>query len=335
MQEIAAHRKETLVGHLSIFNEITGLGKRPMDGKPYGGYYTQVEVKEIVAYALKRHITVIPEIELPGHSTAALAAYPELGCTGEKIEVATTWGIYPNVYCPKENTFDFLEDVLDEVLELFPSKYIHIGGDEAPKKNWKKCDHCQKLIKEKGLKNEKGLQSYFITRIEKYLNNKGRNIIGWDEILEGGLAPNATVMSWRGIKGAIKSAKQNHNVIMTPTSHCYFDYYQFKGKDKTQPIAYGRYLPLKKVYHFNPIPNELTLEERKYVLGAQVNLWTEYVKTPEQVEFMTFPRIAALSEAIWSENKNKNYNYFTSRLAKFNNRLQLLQVNVAKKRTVK
>jgi hexosaminidase len=219
LQEIAAYRKETLMGHYS---------KKPQryDGKRYGGFYTQAQIKDIVAYAENRFVTIIPEIEMPGHSQAAIAAYPELGCLGEQAEVATEWGVFEHIYCSKDETFDFLEDVLDEVMALFPSKYIHIGGDEAPKSKWKACKVCQQRIKDEGLKDEHELQSYFILRIEKYLNSKGRQIIGWDEILEGGLAPNATVMSWRGTDGAIEAAKQRHNVILTPVSHCYFDYYQ-------------------------------------------------------------------------------------------------------------
>lgn len=320
LQEIAAYRKETLVGHY-------GNQSHKFDGKRYGGYYTQEEVKEIVKYAQDRFITVIPEIEMPGHSQAAIAAYPELGCTGEQIEVATVWGVTDGVYCTKEINFEFLENVLDEVLELFPSEYIHIGGDEAPKKNWKKCKDCQKRIKEEGLKDEHELQNYFITRIEKYLNNKGRQIIGWDEILEGGLAPNATVMSWRGINGAIEAAKQHHNVVMTPNSHCYFDHYQ--SESANEPLAIGGYLPLEKVYSYDPIPEELTTEEAKYVLGAQGNVWTEYMPSSSQVEYMIFPRIFAMSEVGWTNLNNKNYNAFVPRVKHFFNRLEKLDYNYA------
>ena len=320
LQEIAAFRNETLVGHYSD-------QPHKFDGKTYGGFYTQEEVKDVVAYAKSRFVTVIPEIELPGHAQAAIAAYPELGCTGEQVEVVTKWGVYEEIYCPKEETFTFLENVLDEVLALFPSKYIHIGGDEAPKTRWKNCDHCQALIKKEGLKDEHELQSYFISRIEAYLNSKGRQIIGWDEILEGGLAPNATVMSWRGINGAIEAAKQHHNVIMTPTSHCYFDYYQSENED--EPIAIGGFLPLEKVYSFNPIPDELNEEESKYVLGAQGNIWTEYIKTSEHVEYMVFPRILAMSEVVWSKQENKNYADFVKRVENFHERLDALNINYA------
>ena len=320
LQEIAAFRNETLIGHYSD-------QPHQFDDKKYGGYYTQDEVKEIVAYAQSRFVTVIPEIELPGHSQAAIAAYPELGCTENQVEVATKWGVFEDIYCPKEETFAFLEDVLDEVLALFPSKYIHIGGDEAPKTRWKNCKHCQALIKKEGLKDEHELQSYFISRIEKYLNTKGRQIIGWDEILEGGLAPNATVMSWRGINGAIEAAKQHHNVVMTPTSHCYFDYYQSENDD--EPIAIGGFLPLEKVYSFNPIPDELNEQEAKYVLGAQGNIWTEYMKTSEHVEYMAFPRVLAMSEVVWSKQENKNYPDFVKRVENFHKRLDALNINYA------
>ena len=320
LQEIAAFRNETLVGHYN--NQ-----PHQFDGKKYGGFYTQEQIKEVVAYANTRQVTIIPEIEMPGHSQAAIAAYPALGCTGEQAEVATKWGVFDEVYCPKESTFKFLEDVIDEVLTLFPGKYIHIGGDEAPKTNWKKCAHCQRLIKEKGLKDEHGLQSYFIARMEKYINTKGKQIIGWDEILEGGLAPNATVMSWRGTSGAIEAAKEGHDVILTPGSHCYFDHYQ--SEDENEPLAIGGFLPLEKVYHFNPIPKELTEEESKYVLGAQGNVWTEYMKTEKQVEYMAFPRAVALSEVVWSSPENKNYSDFINRLEQYQKRLDQLDVNYA------
>jgi hexosaminidase len=297
------------------------------DGEKYGGFYAQEEIKDIVKYASQRQITIIPEIEMPGHSQAAIAAYPELGCTGEQIEVATKWGVFEDIYCPKETTFKFLEDVIDEVVALFPGKYIHIGGDEAPKTKWKTCAHCQSLIKTKGLKDEHGLQSYFITRMGKYINSKGKQIIGWDEILEGGLAPNATVMSWRGTSGAVEAAKQKHNVILTPNSHCYFDHYQ--SDSESEPLAIGGFLPLEKVYQLNPIPEELTKEEEKKVLGAQGNVWTEYMTTPEQVEYMVFPRAIALAEVIWSAKENRNYKEFVNRLVHFNRRLDIMNVNYA------
>ncbi|CAL2055163.1 beta-N-acetylhexosaminidase [Tenacibaculum sp. 190524A05c] len=320
LQEIAAFRDETLIGH---YNDQP----QQFDGKKYGGYYTQKEIKEIVKYASERFVEIIPEIEMPGHSQAAIAAYPELGCTGEKVEVATKWGVFDEVYCPSETTFKFLEDVIDEVVELFPGKYIHIGGDETPKTKWKNSTFCQELIKEKNLKDENGLQSYFISRMEKYINSQGKQIIGWDEILEGGLAPNATVMSWRGNEGAIKGAKEHHNVILTPLSHCYFDYYQ--SENENEPLAIGGFLPLEKVYSFNPIPEELTKEESKYVLGAQGNVWTEYMKTPEKVEYMAFPRAIALAEVLWSKPEHKNFEDFKNRLIQFQDRLTSKKINFA------
>ena len=320
LNEVAAFRKETLIGHYSD-------QPHQFDGKIYGGFYTQEQIKALVKYAQERHITIIPEIEMPGHSQAAIAAYPELGCSGETVEVATKWGVFEEIYCTKDETFNFIEDVLDEVLELFPSEYIHIGGDEAPKTRWKACEKCQTRIKTEGLKDEHELQNYFISRIEKYLNSKGRQIIGWDEILEGGLAPNATVMSWRGLEGAVEAAKQHHHVIMTPTSHCYFDYYQ--SENDGEPLAIGGFLPLEKVYGFDPIPTDLTKEESGYVLGAQGNVWTEYLQTEDQVEYMVFPRILAMSEVVWTPDEKKIYFDFISRVENFNERFEALNINYA------
>lgn len=321
LQEIAAFRDQTLIGSYNA-------DPQQFDGKRYGGFYTQEEIKDVVAYAQNRHVTIIPEIEMPGHAQAAISAYPELGCTGEQMNVAETWGVFDHIFCSKDETFEFLENVLDEVLELFPSTYIHIGGDEAPKTHWEKCPNCQKRIKEEGLKDEHELQNYFITRIENYLNSKGRQIIGWDEILEGGLAPNATVMSWRGTQGAIEAAKQHHNVIMTPTSHCYFDYKQSDNED--EPLANsGGFLPLEKVYSFNPIPEELNEEESKYVLGGQGNIWTEYIPNEKQLEYMAFPRILAMSEVLWSPTDKKNYPDFVARVDNFHQRLDALDINYA------
>jgi hexosaminidase len=303
LTEIGAWRKGSMVGH---YND------QKFDTLRYGGFYTQNEIKEVVAYAKERHITVVPEIEMPGHSLAALAAYPEFSCTGGPFEVANVWGVLEDVYCPKEETFAFLEDVLTEVMALFPSEYIHIGGDECPKIRWKNCAYCQNLMREKGLKDEHELQSYFIQRIEKFVNSKGRKIIGWDEILEGGLAPNAAVMSWRGTEGGIAAAKEKHFVVMTPGSHCYFDHYQ--GDPKNEPVAIGGYTNLEKVYGFNPIPKELSTEEAQYILGAQANVWTEYMKTPEHVEYMIMPRMAALSEVLWGTSIPDLYKNFEKRL---------------------
>lgn len=313
LQEIAAWRKETLIGHYSD-------QPHQFDGKRYGGYYTQEEVREIVKYAAARNINVIPEIEMPGHSLAALSAYPELGCSGGPYEVATKWGIFEEVFCPTEATFQFLEDVIDEVVSLFPGKYIHIGGDECPKESWKKSAFCQKLIKEKGLKDEHELQSYFITRMEKYINSKGKQIIGWDEILEGGLAPNATVMSWRGVSGGIEAANAGHDVIMTPGSHCYFDHYQSEALG--EPLAIGGYTPLQKVYHWNPVPLKLSADKHKFIIGGQANVWTEYIPAFEKVEYMAFARGMAMAEALWGSSKdypdflmrfNLHHNYWSAR----------------------
>lgn len=319
----AAFRNETLIGH---YND----SPQKYDGKTYGGFYTQEEIKEIVEFASQHNVTIIPEIEMPGHAQAAISAYPELGCTGKAVEVATKWGVFENIYCPNQNTFTFLQDVLIEVIALFPGEYIHIGGDEAPKTQWQKCDHCQQLIEKHNLKDEHGLQSYFIREMEAFINSKGKKIIGWDEILEGGLAPNATVMSWRGTEGGIEAAKQQHDVIMTPTSHAYFDYYQSENPD--EPLAIGGFLPLKKVYSFNPLPDDLNEEEKQYILGAQGNVWTEYMKTEEQVEYMAFPRMLAMSEVVWSgpsENIDHDYTNFLARLELFMERLDVRNINYA------
>ncbi len=318
-----AFREETRIGHYEDKPEL-------YDGKRYGGFYTQEDIKEVVAFAATQNVTIIPEIEMPGHAQAAISSYPELGCTGAQIPVATTWGVFEDIFCPKEETFTFLENVLSEVISLFPGEYIHIGGDEAPKTRWKNCAHCQQLIIDRNLIDENGLQSYFIHRIEEFVNSKGKKIIGWDEILEGGLAPNATVMSWRGMQGGIDAAKQKHDVIMTPVSHCYFDYYQSENLD--EPNAIGGFLPLKKVYSFNPIPAELNQEEAKHILGAQGNLWTEYIPTEKQIEYMVFPRILAMSEIDWSgpsTNFETDYPDFFSRIEGFMKRLDALNINYA------
>lgn len=319
LTQIGSKRSQTIAGH-------NNDSPTKFDGVPYGGFYTQEQIKEIVAYAQERFITVIPEIELPGHALAAIAAYPELSCDpSKKYEVGTKWGVFEDVFCPTEKTFGFLEDVLTEVMALFPSKYIHIGGDECPKEAWKKSAFCQELIKKEGLKDEHELQSYFIRRIEKFLNSKGRNIIGWDEILEGGLAPNATVMSWRGIEGGIEAAKQNHDVIMTPGSHCYFDYYQ--ADPETEPLAIGGLLTLEKVYSYEPTPDALTPEQAKHILGAQGNIWTEYMKTTDYIEYMAYPRAVALAEVTWSPKSARNFDNFVTRLTQHFKRLDNLKVN--------
>lgn len=305
LTEVGAWRNGSMIGHYS---------DQKFDDKRYGGFYTQEEIKDVVAYAAQRHITIVPEIEMPGHAVAALAAYPEYSCTGGPFEVGKTWGVLDDVFCPKDETFTFLENILTEVMTLFPSEYIHIGGDECPKIRWKNCSHCQKRMKDENLKDEHELQSYFIQRIEKFVNSNGRKIIGWDEILEGGLAPNAAVMSWRGTEGGITAAKQKHYVVMSPGSHCYFDHYQ--GNPKNEPIAFGGYTPVEKVYAFNPTPKELTSEEANYILGAQANLWTEYIETPSHVEYMIFPRILALSEVVWGTSNPTNFSDFQKRMIK-------------------
>jgi hexosaminidase len=322
LQEVAAYRKETLIGHYS--NQ-----PHQFDGKKYGGYYTQEEIREVVEYAGQRHITVVPEIEMPGHSLAALSAYPHLGCTGGPYEAATKWGVFNDVYCAgKESTFTFLQDVLDEVMSLFPSEYIHVGGDECPKERWKKCEHCQKRMRNEKLKDEHELQSYFIQRIEKYLNSKGRKLIGWDEILEGGLAPNATVMSWRGESGGIAAAKSGHNVVMSPGFALYFDHYQ--ARTENEPVAIGGFTPLRKVYEYDPTPPSLNSEEAQHILGAQANVWTEYIPTTEHVEYMVYPRALALAEVVWSPRETRNWDNFYERVNKHLSLLASWKVNYRK-----
>lgn len=319
LTEVGAWRDSTLVGHYG-----TGI----YDDERYGGYYTQDEIRDVVEYARKRHVTIVPEIEMPGHASAALAAYPKLGCIeGKDYHVKTTWGIFEDIYCPSEQTFTFLKNVLTEVMDLFPSKYIHIGGDEAPKAQWKSSKLAQQVIDREGLKNEHQLQSYFITRIEQFLNARGREIIGWDEILEGGLAPNATVMSWRGMEGGVKAAQKHHDVIMTPTSHLYFDYYQ--ANPQTEPLAIGGFSPVKQVYTFDPIPEELSEKESEFVMGAQGNLWTEYIHSGDKVEYMAYPRAAALAEVTWSPKSKRNWTGFWRRLQTHFKRLEVLDVNAA------
>lgn len=314
-------RKETMIA--KNFDPYKG------DGIPYGGYYTQEQIKEVVAYAAARHITVVPEIEMPGHSMAAIAAYPQFSCKGGPFEVLTKWGVSEDVFCTKDSTFYFLQDVLDEVMALFPSKYIHIGGDECPKDTWHHCPNCQSVMSKNSLKTEEQLQSYFIQRIEIYLNSKGRQVIGWDEILEGGLAPNAAVMSWRGVDGGIAAARQGHNVVMTPGAYCYFDHYQ--GNKNTEPLAIGGYTPISKVYSYNPVPEDsLRPELRHYVLGAQGNVWTEYIITPQQVEYMACPRMAALAEVLWTRKSLRNYEDFKHRLTDHFKLLDRWNVNYSK-----
>lgn len=319
LTEIGAWRDSTLVGH---------YGSGIYDGERYGGYYSQEEIKEIVEYAQKRHITIIPEIEMPGHASAALASYPELGCVeGKDYQVKTRWGIFEDIFCPSDQTFTFLENVLTEVMQLFPSEYIHIGGDEAPKNQWEESPLAQQVIQRENLEDEHELQSYFITRIEQFLNRHGRQIIGWDEILEGGLAPNATVMSWRGTKGGIEAAKQSHNVVMTPNSHLYLDRYQ--ADPESEPLTIRGFTTLQKTYAYEPVPKELSEEESKYILGAQGNAWTEYMHSGKKVEYMAYPRASALAEINWSPQSHRDWDSFHQRLQKHFKRFEVLGVNAA------
>ncbi len=348
--EIKKYPKLTTVGakrNGTIIGRYPGTGN---DNKPYSGFYTQEEIKEVVRYAKERFIDVIPEIEMPGHASAAIAAYPELSCFPKKsteipanmisnksVEeqkngriklVQETWGVFDDVFCAgKEETFTFLQNVIDEVMPLFPSTYLHIGGDECPKTHWKICPDCQKRMKENNLKDEHELQSWFVQRMEKYLNSKNKTLIGWDEILEGGLAPNAVVMSWRGETGGIEAAKQKHKVIMTPGNPLYFDHSQSENEDS---VTIGGYNPIEKVYAYDPIPKELTEEEGKYILGAQANLWREYITNEKKTEYMLFPRMAALSEVLWATKENKNWKSFEMRLQDQFKRYQRWKVNYSK-----
>jgi hexosaminidase len=307
LTSIGGFRDSTVIGHFSD-------SPRKYDTEKYGGFYTQEEVKEVVAYANTKFINVVPEIEMPGHSRAALAAYPEFSCTEELQPVPGLWGVFDDVYCSKAESIDFMKDILTEVLELFPSEYIHIGGDEAPKERWKECKYCQKVIKKNKLKDTHELQSYFIRQIDAFLTERGRKLIGWDEILEGGLSPNAAVMSWRGEKGGIEAAKQGHNVVMSPTAYCYFDYYQ--STHDIEPVAIGGYLPLEKVYKYDPVPEELTEEQEKFILGGQANLWTEYIASMDHAEYMVFPRALALIQSLWCKNKPE-YDVFLDTYLKY------------------
>ena len=330
LTEIGSQRSETMVDYFYTHYPFK------YDGKPHGGYYTQEEIKEVVAYAQSKYITVIPEIELPGHALAAIASYPELSCTPDSTyEVCKLWGVFDQVFCPTDTFFQFMEGVMDEVVELFPSSYIHIGGDECPKVRWTKCPKCQDRIKALGIKADKNhtaeekLQSFIINHAEKFLNDHGRQIIGWDEILEGGLAPNATVMSWRGEGGGIEAAKQKHDVIMSPNTYLYFDYYQSKDVEQ-EPEAIGGYLPLERVYSYEPMPASLTPEEQKYIKGVQANLWTEYIPTFSQVEYMELPRMAALADIQWTNPEHKDYQDFLQRLVRMVKIYDVYQYNYAK-----
>ena len=326
LTQIGSKRAQTVIGHNS--------GK--YDGKPYSGFYTQKQIRDIVKYAADRYITIVPEIDLPGHMQAALAAYPDMGCTGGPYEVWQKWGVSDNVLCAgNDKTLTFIDNVLKEITQLFPSKYIHVGGDECPKTQWQKCPKCQARIKALNLEAKDGhsaeerLQSYIITHASNYLKSLGRNTIGWDEILEGGLAEGATVMSWRGESGGIAAAKQHHDVVMTPNSYLYFDYYQSLDK-ANEPLAIGGYLPLETVYSYEPMPKELTADEARHIIGVQANIWTEYMPTFKQMQYMALPRLAALSEVQWSQPALKDYNSFTNRLTEFTHLYDRLGYNYAK-----
>ena len=326
LTQIGSKRAQTVIGHNS--------GK--YDGKPYSGFYTQKQIRDIVKYAADRYITIVPEIDLPGHMQAALAAYPDMGCTGGPYEVWQKWGVSDNVLCAGNNkTLTFIDNVLKEITKLFPSKYIHVGGDECPKTQWQKCPKCQARIKALNLEAKDGhsaeerLQSYIITHASNYLKSLGRNTIGWDEILEGGLAEGATVMSWRGESGGIAAAKQHHDVVMTPNNYLYFDYYQSLDK-ANEPLAIGGYLPLETVYSYEPMPKELTADEARHIIGVQANIWTEYMPTFKQMQYMALPRLAALSEVQWSQPALKDYNSFTNRLTEFTHMYDRLGYNYAK-----
>ncbi|MGM9508068.1 family 20 glycosylhydrolase [Larkinella sp. GY13] len=327
LTQVGSRRKETLIGHYYESDP------QQFDGQSYGGFYTQDEVREVVRYAKSKYVTIIPEIEMPGHALAILAAYPEFGCSGGPYETATKWGIFTDVLCPYDRTFTFLQDVLTEVMTLFPGPYIHIGGDECPKTSWKKSPFCQNLMKKLKLKNENQLQSYFISRIDKWVTSKGWKTIGWDEILEGNspairVSPGATVMSWRGIDGGLKAARQNHDVIMTPGDFLYLDHYQ---ADRSQePLAFGRFTPLEKTYSYDPTPADLPATAQKHLIGAQANVWTEYLKTADQVEYMVWPRAAAVAEVVWTPLDQKNWPDFTRRLPVLFKRLEALGVSYSR-----
>ncbi|MBN1371560.1 MAG: beta-N-acetylhexosaminidase [Anaerolineaceae bacterium] len=322
LTEVGAWRKQTLVGH----DYAQPDEETTYDGLRHGGFYTQDDIREIVAYAQERFINVVPEIEMPGHAQAAIAAYPELGNLSEPVEVCQRFGVITHVFNVNESTILFLQDVLSEVLELFPGKFIHVGGDECPKQEWRESPAAQARKQELGLKDEHELQSYFIRRMDDFLTARGRRLIGWDEILEGGLAPNATVMSWRGEKGGIQAANAGHDVVMAPTTYTYLDYYPTE-QTEGEPLGIGGYLPPERVYGYEPLAKGFSREARKHVLGIQGQLWTEYIPTPKQAEYMYFPRLTALAEVGWTAAKHKDYASFLARLEAFFERLDVLDVN--------
>lgn len=328
LTEIGAWRKETLVGRALANPSDAGFdpASQRFDGVPHGGFYTQEDAREIVAYAAARHVTVVPEIEMPGHAQAAIAAYPFLGCTDEPLEVSGSWGIHDKLYKPDERTFEFLRDVLAEVMEIFPSPYIHIGGDEAVKTQWRESEECRQLQRELGLRDEEAVQSYFIGRIDEFITQSGRTLIGWDEILEGGLSPGAVVMSWRGEEGGIEAAALAHDVVMAPHRFTYFDYYQSDART-AEPLAFHQLLTLPTVYGYDPIPAALPPGQESHVLGTQCQLWTEYMPTSRQVEYQAFPRLCAFAEVAWTDKKSKDLADFMERLPKHLTRLDALEVN--------
>ena len=321
LTSVGAWRTQTIVGRQPGGDSTAWQ----YDGQRHGGFYTQDDIREIVAYARDRFVNVMPEIEMPGHALAAIAAYPELGVTGKAADVGMRWGVYANILNAEESTISFMQDVLTEVMALFPSKFIHVGGDEADKALWKSSPRIQERIAEVGVRDEHELQSWFIRRMDAFLTKAGRRLVGWDEILEGGLAPGATVMSWRGTEGAVQAARAGHDVVMAPTSHTYFDYFQSRNT-AGEPLAFGGFIPLEMVYAFEPVPNELEPQYRQHVLGAQGQLWTEYMKGPKHVEYMAFPRLTALAEVLWSQPSRRNYPDFLERLDEHLRRLAVLDV---------
>ena len=323
LTEVGAWRKESLVGRQQGQRDTT---EWRFDGVPHGGFYTQEDAREIVAYAQARFITVVPEIEMPGHALAAIAAYPELGVTGEPLEVGKRWGVYSDILNAEPATVAFMQDVLAEVLEIFPSTYIHIGGDEADKAKWRTSPRIAARMQELGLADVHALQSWFIRQMDGFLTARGRRLVGWDEILEGGLAEGATVMSWRGTEGGIAAARAGHDVVMAPNSHTYLDYYQSRDM-QAEPIAIGGFLPLERVYSFDPMPADLEPQYARHILGGQAQVWTEYMKDPKKVEYMAFPRLTALAEAVWTPSSRKDYADYRARLDTHLRRLTALDVN--------
>ncbi|MDR2805705.1 MAG: beta-N-acetylhexosaminidase [Dysgonamonadaceae bacterium] len=322
LTEAGGFRNRTLIGHYSNT-------PRQWDNTRVGGFYTQEDIREVIDYAKKRFINILPEIELPGHAVAALTAYPQYSCSGGPFEVEGRWGVFNDVFCTREETFEFLENILSEVAALFPYQYIHIGGDECPKLRWSRCHVCQERIKSQGLKDEHELQSYFVNRIARFLETQKKKVVGWDEILEGGgLTPDAVVMSWRGTNGGIDAARKGHDVIMTPSQYLYLDYYQ--SKEPGEPVAIGNFVPIQKVYEYNPTPTELTPEEARHIWGVQANVWTEYMPNPQHREYMIFPRIAALAEIAWTPQEKKNYDDFKLRLLSLFRHYDVAGINYSK-----